>query len=197
MSETMLRCALIACLATLAVGGRSRAAPPSALADGDWRAARWGMTEDEVLKAFAGEAVRLEKRETLADGNVVALGIEKQTIRGTEFRVRFVFDPAGKLALVSLRTPPQKYATPEVFAATREALSERLGPPAASSSDDNFIDMRQASWWTARSRVDAKFIPGVVAVIYAPTDGGPPPGSRASTGVPPLLAKPPEVPGRK
>jgi hypothetical protein len=162
------------------------AAPAPAAEEGDWRGARWGMTEAEVLKAFPGEAVRLEKPEKLADGNVVSLGIEKHAIGSTTFRVRFVFDPAGKLVLVSLRTDPLTYAEPKVFDATRKALSASLGEPAASSSDDNYIDMRQSTWWTRRSRIDVKFIPGVVAVVYAPTDGGPPPPP-----VPPLLAKPP------
>lgn len=194
MAATTLRNALIACLATLALGSPGLAAVSSGAA-GDWRAARWGMTEDEVLKAFPGEAIRSEKPEKLADGNVVALAIEKHTIGATEFRVRFVFDPAGRLALVSLRTDPRKYADPSVFVETRKVLSASLGAPAASSSDDSFVDIRQSSWWTKRSRIDVKFIPGVVAVVYAPTDGGPQ-GAPGDPGVPPLLAKPPAAPAK-
>lgn len=183
MTRVLLPGVLSAFIATAALAAAP--APARAAEDGDWRAARWGMSEAEVLKAFPGEATRLGKPEKLADGNVVAIGIEKHAIGETEFRVRFVFDPAGKLVLVSLRTDPQKYAAVEAYAATRRALATTLGEPAASSSDDNFIDLRQASWWTGRSRIDVKFIPGVVAVVYAPTDGGPRPV------VPPLLAKPP------
>jgi hypothetical protein len=176
LSDALLTCAIAAALAA----APARAAEP----EGDWRAARWGMSEDEVLKAFPGEAKRLEKPEKLADGNVVSLWIEKHAIGSTTFRVRFVFDPAGKLAIVSLRTDPMTYAKPEAFKATRDALAGQLGGPRAESSDDNYVDLRQASWWTARSRIDVKYVNGVVVVLYSPTDGGPKPE------VPPLLAPP-------
>lgn len=182
----------IACLAVALLSGAGRAPGPEG--DGDWRAARWGMTEDDVLRTFPGEAKRLESPQKLADGNVVALGIEKHAIGATEFRVRFVFDPVGKLALVSLRTDPGLYAEPAAFQETRDVLAGQLGLPGANTSDANFVDMRQASWWTARSRIDVKYIPGVVVVLYSPTDGGPPAPKPA---VPPLLAKPPEAPAQR
>jgi hypothetical protein len=161
---------------------------------GEWRGARWGMTQDEVLAAFPGEARRLEKPQTLADGNVVALGVDRFVVGATDFRVRFVFDAAGKLALVSLRTDPSTYARPEAFVVTRAALAERLGAPGADSSDSSYVDLRQTSWWTPRSRIDVKYVDGVVVVLYSPTDGGPP---APKPEVPPLLAKPPEPPAKR
>jgi hypothetical protein len=191
MRGTLFRNALVAWAALMASGpGLARGADA-----GDWRAARWGMSEDDVLKAFPGEATPLEKPLKLADGNTVAIGIEKHAIGATEFRTRFVFDPAGKLALVSLRTDPAVYAGPGVYDGTKRELEKRLGPPSAASTDDNFVDLRQASWWTARSRIDLKYVNGVVVVLYSPTDGGPPAAARS--GVPPLLAKPPEAPARR
>ncbi len=160
-------------------------APVANADDGGWRAARWGMTQDEVLKAFPTEAKPLDPPLKLADANKVAIGIDKHAIGATEFLAKFVFDPAGKLALVSLRTDPKTYAKAEVFEATRKALAEQLGKPGSESSDDNFVDLRQVSWWTKRDRVDLKYVDGVVVVLYSPTDGGPKPE------VPPLLAAPP------
>lgn len=180
----VLRRFAIGC-AALGVAVAASAAPDPE--DGGWRGARWGMTEEEVLAAFPGEARRLEKPQKLADGNTVGIGIDRHVVGGTELRVRFVFDPGGKLALVSLRTDAGTYAPVAAFEATRDALAARLGPPAATSADANYVDMRQASWWTAQSRVDVKYIPGVVVVLYSPTDGGPP----ARAAVPPLLARPP------
>lgn len=188
MTGTALRNLLAACAAAVALAGGARAAAPAAGA-GDWRGARWGMTEDEVLKAFPREARRLDKPEKLADGNVVALAIEKQVVGSTEFRVRFVFDPAGKLALVSLRTDPRTFYGPAVYDSTRKALEETLGKPGQQTSDSNYVDLRQATWWTARSRVDVKYIDGVVVVLYSPTDGGPKPQAPE---VPPLLQRPSE-----
>jgi hypothetical protein len=180
VAHVPLACAAAAVLAAASAG----AAEP----EGDWRAARWGMTQDEVLKAFPGEAARLDPPQKLADGNTVAVGIEKHEIGATPFRVRFVFDPGGKLALVSLRTDQKTFAGPPVFKETRDVLVAQLGKPGAESSDDNYIDMRQTSWWTKRSRIDLKYIDGVVVVLHSPTDGGPkaPPPE-----VPPLIAAPP------
>ncbi len=189
----MTRNALIACAAAAAIATPGFAAPPApAAGEGDWRAARWGMTQDEVLKAFPGEAKRLEPPLKLADGNTVALGIDRYAVGATDFLVKFVLDGAGKLALVSLRTDPKTFAKPEVFQATRKALADQLGAPGAESSDDNFVDLRQVSWWTKRDRIDLKYVDGVVVVLYSPTDGGPKPE------VPPLLAAPPApAPARK
>lgn len=142
--------------------------PARAEQGGDWRSARWGMTVEEVVKAFPGDASRIEPPEKLKDGGVVAVRLRDEVVRGTPFRVRLVFDGGGKLAAVSLRTDPKAWFGPEVFEATRKDVAERLGDPGVSSSDDAFIDMRQVTWRTKRTRVDVKYIPGVVVVLYTP-----------------------------
>lgn len=136
-------------------------------AGGAWRGARWGMTVDEVLKAFPGEATRLDPEVKLADGSVVAAGIEVHLIASHTLRVRFVFE-GGKLSLVSLRTPPDSYAGPEVYAEVEKALEERFGRPLETTSDKEFIDMRQTRWIAGSSGVDLKYIPGVVAIVHYP-----------------------------
>src|SRR5690242_15201596 len=113
--------------------------------DGDWRGARWGMSLEEVLAAFHGEAFRVDPPSRLADGNVVAAGIDGYAVGPHVLQVRFVFE-AGKLALVSLRTPPDVYAGPETFSSLRSLLAERLGGAGESTTDDAFIDMRQTRW---------------------------------------------------
>ncbi|HEY6100826.1 MAG TPA: hypothetical protein VIW03_15420 [Anaeromyxobacter sp.] len=161
--RTSRRVAALACAAAVSAPALAGAqAVP-----GEWRTARWGMTLDEVLKAFPGEAARLVPPEKLADGNVVAAGIEGHTVGANPFRVRFVFEPDGKLALVSLRTDPRTYAGPDAFQATRTALLAQLGPPEAETADGAFIDMRQVTWKSARGRVDLKYIPGVVVILHA------------------------------
>jgi hypothetical protein len=134
------------------------------------------MTEEEVLAALAGKATRLARPERLADGSVVSLRMDDEVIRGTAFRVRLVFDGARRLAAVSLRTDPWRYSGPGVFDATREAVGEELGPPAETSADDELVDMRQATWRRGGTRVDVKYIPGVVVVLRTPArPGGPGP----------------------
>jgi hypothetical protein len=132
-----------------------------------WGAARFGMTPDEVVVALRGEAVHLKPTVNLPDGNVVAVGIDGQAFEGLKVNVRFVFHE-GKLALVSLRTLQGQYAEPAAYEATRKALLERWGKPIESASDANFIDMRQTRWDRGGSRVDLKYIPGVVAIVFYP-----------------------------
>jgi hypothetical protein len=159
---------------SLSLARAEGAAPPEKAAspiaspedgNGEWRASRWGMTAEEVLRAFPGEARRLDPQEKLLDGNVVAVGIEHHELAWQDFRVRFVFEN-GKLALVSLRTPPDAYAKPEVFERVRAHLDEAFGRKGEYTSDENFIDMRQVRWRLPRGSVDLKFIPGVVVILY-------------------------------
>lgn len=139
---------------------------------GDWRTARWGMSLEEILAAFPGQARRIAPEIKLQDGNVVAAGFEGHVVAAQEFQVRFVF-AGGKLALVSLRTPPSRYADPGVFKRVVAALASELGPPASSEADDNLIDVRQTRWNVGRTQVDLKFIPGVVVILYHPRTATP------------------------
>lgn len=152
---------------TVAAAAASPASPPAPDTGEGWRGARWGMTVDEVLKAFPGEAVRIDPEMRLADGTVVAAGIDAHQVASRPFRVRFVFQD-GKLSLVSLRTPPDSYAGHEVFAEVEKALAARYGPPMESASDAELIDLRQTRWSAGTSGVDLKYIPGVVAIVHYP-----------------------------
>jgi hypothetical protein len=143
--------------------GRASASEP-----GDWRAARWGMTEDEVLRALAGTVKKLPEPVKLADGNVIAMEAPDEEVGGFSFHVRLVFDGAGKLALVSLKSDPGRNLRADAFDSIRKAMAEKLGRAGVYSSDENFIDMRQETWRMARTRVDVKFIPGTVVVMYSP-----------------------------
>jgi len=159
----MAHALLIPLLATALGAGE-----PGAASDA-WRGARWGMGVEEVLKAFPGEAVRLPTEQKLDDGNVVSAGIDRFELGGVEFRVRFVF-ASGRLALVSLRTPPQRPVDAAVYDKLRQHLAAALGGAGEETKDDNFVDMRQTRWDRSPSRIDLKFIPGVVVVLYSPLE---------------------------
>ncbi len=134
---------------------------------GGWRAARWGMTPDEVLAAFPKEAFRVSPEVKLADGNVIAAGIDGFSFEGLTVDVRFLFT-AGKLALVSLRSPASKPVDADAYARLRDALVKLWGAPLEETKDDAFIDMRQTRWNRGPDRADLKYIPGVVAIIHYP-----------------------------
>jgi len=170
----LARCALVLWL--VAGPGRTLAeqpAPPAPLHDLGWRSARWGMSVAEVLAAFPGEAVRLEPEQRLADGNTVAVEIAVHEVAGEPLRVRFLF-AGGGLVLVSLRTPADRYAKPEAYAAVRAALAATFGWTGAEAKDDSLVDLRQTRWRLGRSAVDLRYIPGVVSVVWFPW---PPPAS--------------------
>ena len=143
------------------------AALPAGPAEAGWRAARFGMTPEEVVAAFGGEARLLQPPMKLADGNVVAVGIDGYPFEGLTTDVRFVFED-GKLVLVSLRTPQKVYVDAEAYIRVRDALARAWGPPAGETADANFIDMRQARWDRGTTRSDLKYIPGVVALVHYP-----------------------------
>jgi hypothetical protein len=158
------------CLALAAAPGLPEAeeqAPAAPLHDLGWRAARWGMSPEEVLAAFPGEAAALEPARRLADGNLVAVEIAVHEVAGEPVRVRFVFADGG-LVLVSLRTPEARYARPEAYEAVRGALAATFGWRGAEVKDDAFVDLRQTRWRLGRSAVDLRYIPGVVSIVWFP-----------------------------
>jgi len=132
-----------------------------------WRAARFGMTPEEVVAAFPKEASLISPEVKLADGNTIAVRIDGYAFEGLTFDVRFIFE-GGRLALVSLRTPAKKPVDAEAYTRLRDALVKAWGPPLEETQDDAFIDMRQTRWNRGPDRADLKYIPGVVAILHYP-----------------------------
>ena len=132
-----------------------------------WRAARFGMTPEEVVTAFPKEASLISPEVKLADGNTIAVRIDGYAFEGLTFDVRFIFE-GGRLALVSLRTPAKKPVDAEAYTRLRDALVKAWGPPLEETQDDAFIDMRQTRWNRGPDRADLKYIPGVVAIVHYP-----------------------------
>lgn len=60
-----------------------------------WRAARWGMTEAEVLEAFKGEARTLDK-EARFDRGIATIEIPAFTVEANAYHVQFLFDTGGR-----------------------------------------------------------------------------------------------------
>ncbi len=161
-------------VALAATGSHAASDVPAAAAmppEGAWRAARFGMTPDEVLAAFPKEAFRLSPEVTLADGNVIAAAIDGFAFEGLTFDVRFIFT-GGKLSLVSLRTPQKQPVDADAYARLRDALMKKWGPPMEDAKDDNFVDLRQARWERGPDRADLKYIPGVVVLLHYPRPPG-------------------------
>ncbi len=93
----------------------------SALVEGGWGEARWGMTVDEVL-ASVPRAAKVEKPKIESDGSAVLVKVSGHERAGHAHEVMFGFDRTGRLAWIVLH--PEKWLrayqpeTPE----TREAI---------------------------------------------------------------------------
>ena len=69
---------------------------------------------------------------------------------------------------MSLRTPEKTYAATDVYEKLSDHLAKQLGGPGEETKDDNFVDMRQTRWNVGGTRIDLKYIPGVVVILYSP-----------------------------
>lgn len=154
------------------------AAPAAAPAAGErlldataaWRAARWGMTVDEVLRAFPGQARRLDPALTLADGKQVAVEIPSVRQGGLDHRVHFLFE-GGKLALVSLKSLPAKPAAGSDFDAAKAWLAQESGQAGEERPADLTVDYREVRFTAGVTAVDVKFLQGTLVLLYHPAGG--------------------------
>jgi hypothetical protein len=134
---------------------------------GEWRAARWGMTVDEVLKAFPGEARLMQPRIDLADGAVVAVEIPGVDLAGQPMDARFVFEK-GRLAIVSLRSPQRGFVPEDTYAKLVSHLATRFGGPGEPMTEGFVGEMRQTTWRLPRGVAELKHVQGVLVLQYHP-----------------------------
>jgi hypothetical protein len=129
------------------------------------------MSPAEVLAAFPEEARPISPELKLADGNVVAVGVDGFALQGIPFDVRFVFT-GGRLSLVSLRTPKDRYVDAVAYVRLQDALRKEWGAPVEETTDEAIVDLRQTRWDLGPDRADLKYIPGVVALVRYPRPRG-------------------------
>jgi hypothetical protein len=136
---------------------------------GEWRGARWGMSVEDVLQLFPGEAKRLDPELRLPNGTVVAVRLDGQRLLGHPLRGAFLFQD-DKLVMVSFRTPEDHNAPAKAYEDAVKFLKGRLGNPRVAAADTNFVDMRHTTWDLPKGVLDFKFIPGVMVLQYHPAD---------------------------
>jgi hypothetical protein len=100
-----------------------------------WRDARWGMTEEQILEAFRGQANRLaERMRTRGSALHTSVGIEHLDVDGTDMLVRFYVDNVdNRLELVKMEPADRNFceAAPATFFERMEPLLVRkYGQPA-------------------------------------------------------------------
>jgi hypothetical protein len=142
-----------------------------------WRAATWGMTESQVLEAFPGEVVRMEKPGPPdPHGTRATLTIPRFEIARADYAVNFGFDKDGALSFVGL-VSAIKPTNEAAFETLRNLLTERYGAP---TTEDRTRIKRQAIWRLPHTVIDLTLLRlaagtiEVVSVSYAPpsAEGG-------------------------
>jgi len=112
---------LIVC-ATIFAAALSAADDP-----GGWTAAKWGMTDAQILAALPGQAVRLDPPEKL---NRSSVHIPELDVAGTKFHVYFTPDKDGLLSSVlfsPIGSPAQ--GLDAVFQELQNLLVDKYGRP--------------------------------------------------------------------
>ncbi len=135
-----------------------------------FRGAGWGMTVDEVVKAFPGQARRLDPPQRLADGKSIEVAVEPLDIGGLAYRAHFLFE-GGKLALVSLKTPAAKAATLADFDALKARLARETGTAGEDRPLDATFQYREVRFTAGATAVDVKFLQGALVLLYHPAEG--------------------------
>lgn len=91
-----------------------------------WQAAQFGMSEDEVLRAYP-TAKRVKKPNTTPSGMTFSVEIGDIVVDGRSYRVSFGFEQS-RLVRVILDAK-HKFAFWEDYQALEKALNSEFGPP--------------------------------------------------------------------
>lgn len=167
MTSTLLAASLHLLLAAAPAAPPAPEATPLLLATAAFRSAGWGMSVDEVVKAFPGQARRVDPPQRLADGKEIAAAIDAVAIGGLSFRAHFLFE-GGKLALVSLKTPSTRAAALADFDALRARLARETGQPGEDRPLEATFQYREARFTAGATAVDLKFLQGALVLLYHP-----------------------------
>jgi hypothetical protein len=109
-----------------------------------WREARWGMTEEQILSAFKGEAVRLNEPENY-DSWYASVGIPKYDISGEAYFVHFLMGKKSKtLQQVNIiAAEATKEFIDNAFTRLEQILTEKYGTPSFRDEKD---ERKQVIW---------------------------------------------------
>jgi hypothetical protein len=109
-----------------------------------WRAARWGMTKDEVLAAFPGEAQRLAQPADFGrpGAGSTDVAIPAYEIDGIKYRVLFGFesDALNRVHLAAIKPSDTTCGDLE------KLLTEKHSPPSDRSSTQTTVKGEQIVW---------------------------------------------------
>ena len=116
-----------------------------------WRGARWGMTEAEVLAAFAGEVQAMDPPASFAQARTGAasLAIPVYEADGTRFRVLFGFsaDVLNRIQLAASKAEPGACEDLE------KRLTDENGPASSRTDTVTSMRVRELAWSLPRQTI--------------------------------------------
>lgn len=114
-----------------------------------WGKSKWGMTEEELLETFKGQATVKEKKESKSDNTYSTIVIKNFEIAGNNFNVTFSMGiNDNKLREVVLTETP---AIEMHFSKFVQLLTEKYGPPQHSDTityEHGSPDFTKKATWT-------------------------------------------------
>lgn len=127
-----------------------------------WQNARWGMTVDEVVAAFPGEAVLASPAEI--EKGAAPVRIDKCEIAGTNFQAKFFFYRASRLSMITFAPTSKGDASRPLFDRLAKMLTERYGQPTSDVPDQSMgvADLRttQKEWAVADALIGLTYMYG-------------------------------------
>jgi hypothetical protein len=121
-----------------------------------WSAASWAMTIDDVVAAFPG-ATRLEVARRDEDGLAPSARAQLR-LGGRSYRAEFLFDRAGRLGVIQLRSAEAESGRTPAYDQLLAALSAEYGKPQSERRGDAAAGAWQprAAWSTPDGLVELR-----------------------------------------
>jgi hypothetical protein len=113
-----------------------------------WQDARWGMTEDDLVRTFGSSLQRLPKRE-LFQGAYVDQVIPNFILNGEVFTVRFQMDPRTKRLiqiLIRLDQMDSSSSRSDAFFSVEELLQQKYGAPTYKKDETEHLISLDRRW---------------------------------------------------
>lgn len=122
-----------------------------------WGEAQWGMTKDQLLEAFKGQAIEIPK-ELFVDHKTYKIAIiNDYIIDGTRFTVTFFMSiKDDKLQRVHLRSSP---SVESKYLQFQKLFIEKYGPPNLDKENrEGFSRTLVSTWFLTSSKIELTYL---------------------------------------
>lgn len=145
-----------------------------------WQDARWGMTEEDIVRTFGSAVQRLPQKELFRNAYVDQI-IPNFTVNGEVYTVRFQMDPRTKrLIQIMIRLDQMESSSSraDAFFGLEELLKQKYGAPAYKKEETQHVISLERRWIfpTTTILLHYSFIRSISAstltISYVPSNTG-------------------------